>query len=59
MSIINTGHYRISQVTRSALQDFINKMYVDKSFSKNFLNNIKKVIKGSLCFIAAYVCAKL
>ena len=25
-------------------------MYVDKSFSKNFLNNIKKVIKGSFTF---------
>ena len=25
-------------------------MYIDKSFSKNFLNNIKKVIKGSFTF---------
>lgn len=46
----NIGHFRISQITRSTLQDFINKMYIDKSFSKNFLNNIKKVIKGSFTF---------
>ena len=46
----NIGHYKISSITRSTLQDFINKMYVDKSFSKNFLNNIKKVIKGSFTF---------
>ena len=42
----NIGHYKLSLITRSTLQDFINKMYVDKSFSKNFLNNIKRVIKS-------------
>ena len=46
----NIGHFLISQITRSTLQDFINKIYIDKSFSKNFLNNIKKVIKGSFTF---------
>ena len=48
----NIGYFRLSQITRSTLQEFINKIYVNKSFSKNFLNNIKKVIKGS--FIYAY-----
>ncbi len=48
----NIGYFRLSQITRATLQEFINKIYINKSFSKNFLNNIKKVIKGS--FIYAY-----
>ena len=48
----NIGFYKISQITRSTLQEFINNIYIKKSFSKNFLNNIKKVIKSS--FIYAY-----
>ncbi len=50
----NIGYFRLSQITRSTLQEFINKIYVNKSFSKNFLNNIKKVLKGS--FNYAYEC---
>ncbi len=46
----NIGYFRLSQITRSTLQEFINKIYVNKSFSKNFLNNIKKVIKGSFTY---------
>lgn len=46
----NIGFYRISQITRSTLQEFINQIYVNKSFSKNFLNNIKKVVKGSFSY---------
>lgn len=46
----NIGYFRLSQITRSKLQEFINKIYVNKSFSKNFLNNIKKVIKGSFTY---------
>ena len=34
----NIGFYRLSQITTSTLQEFINKIYVEKSFSKNFLN---------------------
>ncbi len=41
------GHYSISQITTSTLQEFINAIYVEKSFSKNFLKNILKVLKGS------------
>lgn len=46
----NIGYFRLSQITRATLQEFINKIYVNKSFSKNFLNNIKKVIKGSFAY---------
>lgn len=46
----NIGYYRLSQITRSTLQEFINKIYINKSFSKNFLNNIKKVIKSSFTY---------
>lgn len=46
----NIGYFRLSQITRSTLQEFINKIYINKSFSKNFLNNIKKVIKGSFTY---------
>lgn len=49
----NIGYFRLSQITRSTLQEFINKIYVNKSFSKNFLNNIKKVIKGSFTYAYA------
>ena len=46
----NIGFYKISQITRSTLQEFINNIYIKKSFSKNFLNNIKKVVKGSFTY---------
>ncbi|MDO5571863.1 MAG: site-specific integrase [Bacteroidales bacterium] len=41
------GHYLISQITTATLQEFINNVYLDKGFSKNFLKNILKVLKGS------------
>ena len=43
----NIGFYRLSQITTATLQEFINKIYVEKSFSKNFLKNILKVLKTS------------
>jgi len=46
----NIGFYKISQITRSTLQEFINNIYIKKSFSKNFLNNIKKVVRGSVTY---------
>lgn len=39
----NLGFYRLSQISTATLQEFINKIYVDKGFSKNFLKNILKV----------------
>ena len=46
----NIGFYRLSQITTSTLQEFINKIYVEKSFSKNFLKNILKVLKTSFAY---------
>lgn len=43
----NLGFYRLSQITKTTLQDFLNKVYVEKGYSKNFLNNIRKVLKCS------------
>lgn len=42
------GFYMLSQLTTSVLQEFINNIYLEKGFSKNFLKNILKVLKGSL-----------
>ncbi|MBR3511340.1 MAG: site-specific integrase [Clostridia bacterium] len=46
----NLGYYKVSQINRHILQDFINNIYVNKSFSKHFLNNIKKVLKSSFTY---------
>ena len=42
------GFYMLSQLTTSVIQEFINNTYLEKGFSKNFLKNILKVLKGSL-----------
>lgn len=44
---INLGFYKLSQITKTTLQEFLNKVYVEKGYSKNFLNNIRKVLKCS------------
>ena len=41
------GFYLISQITPLILQNLMNDIYVEKGFSKRFLNNILKVLKGS------------
>lgn len=41
------GFYKLSQITKTTLQEFLNKVYVEKGYSKNFLNNIRKVLKCS------------
>ena len=43
----NIGVYRLSQITTSTLQEFVNNIYVEKNFTKNFLKNILKVLKTS------------
>ena len=43
----NLGFYKLSQITKTTLQEFLNKVYVEKGYSKNFLNNIRKVLKCS------------
>jgi len=42
------GFYMLSQLTTSVIQEFINNIYLEKGFSKNFLKNILKVLKGSM-----------
>lgn len=42
------GFYMLSQLTTSVIQEFVNNIYLEKGFSKNFLKNILKVLKGSL-----------
>ncbi len=41
------GFYKLAQITKTTLQEFLNKVYVEKGYSKNFLNNIRKVLKCS------------
>lgn len=41
------GMYRLSQITAATIKEFMNYIYVEKSYSKAFLKNILKVIKGS------------
>lgn len=43
----NLGFYKLSQITKTTIQEFLNKVYVEKGYSKNFLNNIRKVLKCS------------
>lgn len=42
------GSYRLSQITTATLQEFVNNIYLEKGFSKNYLKNILKVLKTSL-----------
>ena len=42
------GYYRLSQITKATLQEFVNNTYLEYSFSKNFMKNILKVLKTSL-----------
>lgn len=44
------GFYRLSQITTSTLQEFLNNIYVEKAFSKNFMKNILKVLKTSFSY---------
>lgn len=44
------GHYRLSQITTATLQEFVNCIYVEKAFSKNFMKNILKVLKTSFSY---------
>lgn len=41
------GMYRLSQITPSTLNELMTNIYVEKGFSKAFLKNILKVLKGA------------
>ena len=51
------GHYKLKAITTLVLQEQINDIAVKHSFSKSFMKNILKIIKGS--FKYAYVTARL
>ena len=51
------GHYRLSQLYTRLLQEMMNNIYVQNSFSKCFIASILKVLKGSLkyaCYTLNY-----
>ena len=52
------GFYRLWQLDTRLLQEFINKIYVEYAFSKNYMASILKVVKGSLkyaCYTLNYI----
>lgn len=51
------GHYMLKSIDVMTLQDMINEIYLTKGFTKEFLKNILKVLKGAFGY-AAYI-AKL
>ena len=52
------GFYKLFQLDTRLLQEFINKIYVEYSFSKNYMASILKVVKGSLKY-ACYTGARI
>ena len=51
------GHYKLKAVSTLVLQEMVNDIYVNRGFTKSFMKNILKVMKGS--FKYAKVTAKL
>lgn len=52
------GYYQLWQLDTRLLQEFINKIYVEYAFSKNYMASILKVVKGSLkyaCYTLNYI----
>ena len=52
------GYYKLWQLDTRLLQEFINKIYVEYSFSKNYMSSILKVVKDSLkyaCYTLNYI----
>lgn len=52
------GFYKLWQLDTRLLQEFINKIYVEYGFSKNYMASILKVVKGSLkyaCYTLNYI----
>ena len=50
--------YKLWQLDTRLLQEFINKIYVEYGFSKNYMASILKVVKGSLkyaCYTLNYI----
>lgn len=53
----NIGNYKLCSITTMHLQELINSLYTSNNFSKGYLKNMIKVIKGS--FKYAKITAKL
>lgn len=51
------GHFKLKALNTLTLQEMINDIYVNRGFTKSFMKNILKVMKGSLKY--AYVTARL
>lgn len=51
------GHYKLKAVNTLVLQEMVNDIYVNRGFTKSFMKNILKVMKGA--FKYAKVTAKL
>lgn len=52
------GYFQLWQLDTRLLQEFINKIYVEYAFSKNYMASILKVVKGSLkyaCYTLNYI----
>ena len=52
------GFYKLWQLDTRLLQEFINKIYVENAFSKNYMSSILKVVKGSLkyaCYTVNFI----
>lgn len=45
------GFYGLSQITTSAIQEFINALYVERGFSKAYLKSILKIVKSSFAYV--------
>ncbi len=44
------GHYKLCSIDTQTLQDMINAIYVERGYSKAFLKNILKILKGSFSY---------
>ena len=55
---LRIGFYKLWQLDTRLLQEFINKIYVEYGFSKNYMVSILKVVKGSfkyVCYTLNYI----
>ena len=44
------GHYLLPQITTAILEEFINERYLQGSYTRNYLHNMLKVVKGSFTY---------
>lgn len=52
------GMYKLTQLDSYTIQNYINKLYKEKDYSKHYLKGILKLIKGSLkyaCYTVNFI----